>query len=131
MSFQIKDVIHLVGMEVKNHHGEILGVIKEVIVDEERQIPEYLILSCDDLFGNNRYFAIPAQPLLINIGKNNKITIPIEKDVLKVATGIHIDECPKFDPDISDSIFELLRYPDSSNAKRNVTDKSTLKSTVN
>lgn len=132
MSLQIKDVINLVGTEVKNHHGEILGIIEDVLIDEERQIPEYLILSCHDLFGNSqRYFAIPAQPLLINIGKNNKITVPVEKDVLKVATGIHVDECPKFDPDISDSIFELLRYPDSNTGKRKDVNKNSLKSTVN
>lgn len=118
MSFEIKDVINLVGREVKNHHGEVLGRIVDVLIDEVRNIPEYLILSCHDLFGDSRrYFAIPAQPLLINIDKDNQITIPVEKDVLKVATGIHVDECPKFDPEISDSIFELLRYPSSK--KRN------------
>lgn len=118
MSLKIKDVINLVGMEVKNHQGEVLGRIVDVVIDDARDIPEYLILSCHDLFGDSRrYFAIPAQPLLINIGNNDKITIPVEKDVLKVAPGIHVNECPKFDPEISDSIFELLRYPDSSSQK--------------
>lgn len=118
MSLEIKDVINLVGMQVKNHHGESLGRIVDVVIDEERNIPEYLILSCHDLFGDSRrYFAIPVHPLLINISKNNKITVPVEKDTLKVAPGIHINECPKFDPEISDSIFELLRYPDSSSPK--------------
>lgn len=117
MSLEIKDVINLVGMEVKNHHGEVLGRIVDVLIDEVRNIPEYLILSCQDLFGDRRrYFAIPAQPLLINIGKDNNITVPVEKDVLKVAPGIHMEERPKFDPEISDSIFELLRYP--NNKKR-------------
>lgn len=111
MSLEIEDLTNLVGTEVKNHNGEILGKIDNILVDEERNIPEYLILSCHDLFGGGRrYFAIPAQPLLINIGRNKNITIPIEKDALKVATGIHVDECPKFDPEISNSIFELLYY---------------------
>lgn len=124
MSLAIKDVINVVGMEVKNHRGEFLGRIVDVLIDEARNIPEYLILSCHDLFGNSRrYFAIPAQPLLIEIGKDT-VTVPVEKDVLKVAPGIHVDDCPKFDPEISDSIFELLRYPASSPKRRDETNSS-------
>lgn len=119
LSFEIKDLIQSIGSQVRNHKGEILGKVDDIKIDEERRIPEYLILSSQDLFGDgNRYFAIPVQPLLINFDRNNNIIIPVEKDSLKVATGINVDSWPKFDPEISDSIFELLRYERSSVDKR-------------
>jgi sporulation protein YlmC with PRC-barrel domain len=118
MSLEIKDLIDLAGIEVKNHNGEILGKIDDIRIDEERKIPEYLILACHDLFGDgNRYFAIPAQPFLINIGNNAKVTIPVEKEVLKIATGIPVDKWPKFDPEFTNSIFELLYYDTSATSK--------------
>lgn len=119
MSLHIDDLIELVGTEVENHKGEILGTIDDIRVDEQRNIPEYLILCCHDLFGEgNRYFAIPAHPLLINFDQYDKITIPVEKEDLKVATGVHADECPKFDPQFSESIFELLHYSEAVSKKK-------------
>lgn len=128
LSLEMKDLIKSVGSEIKNHKGEILGKIDDIKIDEERKIPEYLILCCEDLFGDgNRYFAIPVQPLLINFDKDNDIIIPVEKDSLKIATGISVDSWPKFDPEISDSIFELLRYENSLGKKRDKEENDLLK----
>jgi sporulation protein YlmC with PRC-barrel domain len=128
MSLEIKELMGLVGTEVKNHKGKVLGKIDDIRIDEERKIPEYLILSCHDLFGGGkRYFAIPVQPFLINIGDNADVTIPVEREVLKVATGIPVDKWPKFDPEFTNSIFELLNYDTSTAPKKKKGGNASLK----
>lgn len=115
MSITIKDLLSQVGNEVKNHIGENLGKLHDLIVDEKREKLEYLILACQDLFGRGtRYFAIPAQPFFVKFVNGRRVVISIKKDSLNVAIGVRLNECPKFDPELSKSVFELLYYSDSA-----------------
>lgn len=103
-----------IGSWIENHKGTTLGKVEDIIFDNKRHIPIYLILCCKELIGkSNRYFAIPTIPSLIQINQKGGITIRIDKNVLQIVMGIPAQQCPEFNPETSDSVFELYEYEKS------------------
>lgn len=103
-----------IGSWIKNHKGTTLGKVEDIKFDNKRRIPTYLILCCTELIGNsNRYFAIPTIPSLIQINQESGIILRIDKNVLQIVMGVPAQQCPEFDPETSDSVFELYEYEKS------------------
>lgn len=103
-----------IGSWIENHKGDRLGKVEDIKFDQKRHIPTYLILCCTELIGNaNRYFAIPTIPSFIQINQEGGITIRIDKKVLQIVMGVPAHQCPEFDPESSNSIFELYEYESS------------------
>lgn len=103
-----------IGSWIENHKGAILGKVEDIKFDKKRHIPTYLILCCTEFIGNsNRYFAIPTVPSLIQINQEGLITIRVDKKILQIVLGVPAHQCPEFDPETSDSIFELYEYESS------------------
>jgi hypothetical protein len=99
-----------VGYSVKNHKGEPLGEIAEVIHYNNKHI-EYLILRSSILFGKkDRFFAIPASTTLIKITRGGEIILQTEKNELQQAKGINFDQCPRPNFQFEPSIFEIYQY---------------------
>lgn len=119
MAFQVDNLIQSIGTWIENHNGVSIGKVEDVKIDAERSIPEYLILQCSELFGRgNRYFAIPVNPSVIEVNRQGKIILQVDKELLQNAIGVHADDCPKFDPNFSESIYELYHYVQSGLAKK-------------
>jgi hypothetical protein len=105
---------YTIGDQIKNHDGITLGKVEDIKFDTVQNIPAYLILYCDALFGiTDRYFAIPATPSLLQINQQGKITIRVDRKVLQIVVEINTLECPQWETKISASIFELYEYGDS------------------
>lgn len=111
MIVQIKDLIQSLGTWVNNHNGVVLGKLVDIKCNFASDMPEYLILCCHSLPGDqNRYFAIPARPPFVTMGEQGKVTVRIDKAILQVVMGVHVKKCPRLDRQISDSIFEIYEY---------------------
>lgn len=98
--------------KVKDPNGEKLGIIEDIMFDMKRGLIEYLILSCNSLFGNSmRYFAIPMGMQLVDIRKKGEMIINTDKKSLGSAFGFNISDCPKVNVNINNSsIIELYNY---------------------
>lgn len=98
--------------KVKDPNGQKLGIIEDIMFDVKRGLIEYLVLSCNGLFGNGmRYFAIPMGMQLVDIRKKGEMIVNTDKKSLGNAFGFNISDCPKVNANINNSsIIELYNY---------------------
>jgi sporulation protein YlmC with PRC-barrel domain len=90
----------LSGMDVKNHKGENLGEIKELVIDVETGKVKYAALSFGGVFGiGDKLFAVPWNALTLKHSEDDQhFVLPFEKERLKTAKG-----------------FDQSRWPDVAN----------------
>lgn len=102
------------GAEVTNHKGERIGKVTEVKKDSSGKKIEYIVVCSNELFGDgNRYFAVPACSSLIEMTRDGRVMLYVDKESLQMSIGVHANDCPKINPEFSDSILELYRYESS------------------
>jgi sporulation protein YlmC with PRC-barrel domain len=107
---QNKILAESVGRRVFNHKEEVIGTVEEVTRDTDENM-EYLILRSNRLFGNStRFFAVPVTSSLIKITEGGAVVLHIDKDKLQVSIGIKAKDCPKVNPDLNQTIFEIYGY---------------------
>lgn len=125
MEFQTKIFSQSTGAKVTTHKGEYIGKVTEVKRDSTGKKIEYIVISTNKLFGNRtRYFAVPVCSSLINMTGEGRIMLYIDKDSLQIATGVHARDCPKINPEFSDSILELYHYEASKSEELKVSGES-------
>lgn len=84
----------LIGSKVVNTEGEILGSIKDMVVDLDDAQIAYAVLSFGGFMGlGDKLFAIPLEALTFDTQANSAI-LDVEKDVLKNAPGFDKDKWP-------------------------------------
>lgn len=111
MDLQTQIFSQSTGTKVTTHKGEYIGKVAEVKKDSTGKKIEYVVISTNKLFGNStRYFAVPACSSLIKMTREGRIILYIDKDSLQIATGVHARDCPKINPEFSESILELYHY---------------------
>lgn len=103
-------LLQSVGISVKNYKGEPMGRIAEVKRNRNRNDVEYLILQCDTMYGEERFFAIPASTRFVKITEGGEIVLKADKKDLQQAKKIHVDKCPKPNFQVDPLIFELHKY---------------------
>lgn len=103
-------LLRSVGISVKNYKGEPMGRVAEVKRSPERNDIEYLILQCDTLYGEERFFAIPASTALVKITEGGEIVLKADKKELQQAKKIPVGNCPKPNFQVEPLIFELHKY---------------------
>lgn len=108
-----------IGISIKNHNGEPIGKIVEVVSGRDRDTIEYVILQSKNLYGSgDRFFAVPASTDLIKITTGGKIVLHADKDELQRAKGTTFDRCPKPTLHFEPSIFELYNYKESESRSK-------------
>lgn len=103
-------LLQSVGISVQNHKGESMGMIVEVKRNQDRNFIEYLILQCDSLYGEERFFAIPASTAIIKITEGGEIVLKADKKDLEKSNRIPVEKCPRPNFQLKPSIFELHDY---------------------
>lgn len=91
------------GDAVKNHKGESLGDLKDIMVDTTNGTIAYGVLSFGGVLGmGEKLFAVPWEALAVD-GENKQLLLHVEKDTLKDAPGFDKDHWPNFaDPQFSE-----------------------------
>lgn len=104
-------LLQTVGVSVRNHKGESMGKIVEVIRDKVQKNIQYVVLQCDTMPDmKNRFFAIPASTTLIKITTGGQIVLKVDKEEVQQANSIPFDQCPKPNFQFKPSIFEIHQY---------------------
>ena len=84
------------GNTVKNHRGDDLGSVKELMIDTETGDVAYAVLDFGGFLGmGNKYFAVPWKSLTIDT-ENKCFKLPVEEETLKQAEGFDKDNWPNF-----------------------------------
>ena len=74
------------GSRILTVKGDVLGSIKEVMVDSEQGRIAYVIFACDCFLGMNcKFFAIPWGALKANLAD---YIIKVDKETFKTAEGL-------------------------------------------
>ncbi|MEM6649061.1 MAG: PRC-barrel domain-containing protein [Pseudomonadota bacterium] len=93
------------GDSVKNHSGEDLGNIEDLMVNLNDGHIEYAVLSFGGFLGmGDKYFAVPFERLTVD-EKNECMVLNVDKELLKDAPGFDKDNWPNFaDPTFKQTI---------------------------
>ena len=84
----------IIGNKVVNSEGELLGTIKDLVVDLDDAQIAYAVLSFGGLLGlGDKLFAIPLEALTFDT-RNKSVILDVDKDVLKNAPGFDKDHWP-------------------------------------
>ncbi|HSL45505.1 MAG TPA: PRC-barrel domain-containing protein [Anaerolineales bacterium] len=84
----------IIGSKVVNTEGELLGNIKDMVVDLDDSQIAYAVLSFGGFMGvGDKLFAIPLEALTFDT-KTNSAVLDVDKDVLKNAPGFDKDKWP-------------------------------------
>ncbi|MEO9078791.1 MAG: PRC-barrel domain-containing protein [Rhodanobacter sp.] len=84
------------GDTVKNHKGDTLGDLKDIMIDTTNGKIAYGVLSFGGILGmGEKLFAVPWEALKVD-GENKQLLLNIEKDRLKDAPGFDKDHWPNF-----------------------------------
>ena len=84
----------MIGNKVANSEGELLGTIKDLVVDLDDAQIAYAVLSFGGLLGlGDKLFAIPLEALTFDT-RNKSVILDVDKDVLKNAPGFDKDHWP-------------------------------------
>ena len=84
----------LTGDKVKNHKGDDLGKVEELMIDAESGRIEYAVLSFGGFLGvNNKLFAVPWQSLKVDRAEKC-LRLNAEKEQLESAPGFDKDHWP-------------------------------------
>lgn len=82
------------GTDVKNHAGEDLGHIKDLMIDTTSGKVEYAVLSFGGFLGmGDKYFAVPWASFSID-RKEEKFVLDISKERLEDAPGFDKENWP-------------------------------------
>jgi sporulation protein YlmC with PRC-barrel domain len=83
-----------IGSKILNPAGELLGNLKELVIDLDDGRIAYAVLSFGGFMGRgDKLFAIPWEALMLNT-KDNTFILNVDKDVLKEAPGFDKDHWP-------------------------------------
>lgn len=86
----------LSGDTVKNHKGESLGDLKDIMIDTKTGKVAYGVLSFGGILGmGEKLFAVPWEALTVD-GNNKQLLLKVDKDRLKDAPGFDKDNWPNF-----------------------------------
>jgi sporulation protein YlmC with PRC-barrel domain len=84
----------IMGSKVVNTEGELLGSIKDMVVDLDDSQIAYAVLSFGGFMGlGDKLFAIPLEALTFDT-KTNSAVLDVDKEVLKNAPGFDKDKWP-------------------------------------
>jgi len=84
----------LLGDDVCNTRGEVLGDIKEIMLDMNTGTVAYAVLSFGGLMGiGEKLFAVPWNALKLDT-LNKRLELDIDKSVLENAPGFDKDDWP-------------------------------------
>ena len=91
---RVVQVSRMIGNKVVNPSGEVLGNLKELVLDLEEGHIAYAVLSFGGLIGvGDKLFAIPWEALVLN-PKDHTFILDVEKEVLQKAPGFDKDHWP-------------------------------------
>lgn len=91
---QVSRVSKILSTTVKNHSGDYLGDIKDLVLDPETGQVAYTVVTFGGVFGmGNKLFAVPFQALRWVRDKEYYI-LDIDKSVLDKAPGFDDDHWP-------------------------------------
>ena len=91
---RVVQVSRMIGNKVVNPSGEVLGNLKELVLDLEEGHIAYAVLSFGGLIGvGDKLFAIPWEALMLN-PKDHTFILDVEKEVLQKAPGFDKDHWP-------------------------------------
>ena len=91
---RVVQVSKVIGNKVVNSSGELLGNLKELVLDLEDERIAYAVLSFGGFIGlGDKLFAIPWEALILN-PKDHTFILNVEKEVLEKAPGFDKDHWP-------------------------------------
>lgn len=91
---QVSRVSKILSTTVKNHSGDYLGDIKDLVLDPETGQVAYTVVTFGGVFGiGNKLFAVPFQALRWVRDKEYYI-LDIDKSILENAPGFDDDHWP-------------------------------------
>ncbi len=91
---RVVQVSKVIGNKVVNPSGELLGNLKELVLDLEEERIAYAVLSFGGFMGlGDKLFAIPWEALVLN-PKDHTFILNVEKEVLEKAPGFDKDHWP-------------------------------------
>lgn len=84
------------GDSVKNHKGESIGDLKDIMIDTANGSIAYGVLSFGGVLGmGEKLFAVPWNALTID-AENKQLLLDVDKEKLKDAPGFDKDHWPNF-----------------------------------
>jgi sporulation protein YlmC with PRC-barrel domain len=84
----------IIGNKVVNADGELLGTIKDLVIDLDDAQIAYVVLSFGGWLGlGDKLFAIPLEALTFDT-RENRVILDVDKEVLKNAPGFDKDKWP-------------------------------------
>jgi uncharacterized protein YjbJ (UPF0337 family)/sporulation protein YlmC with PRC-barrel domain len=84
----------LTGENVRNHEGEKLGHIEDMVIDLEAGQVAYAVIASGGFLGlGDKYFAVPWDMLTVD-PENDEIVVDISMDSLRNAPGLAKDHWP-------------------------------------
>ncbi|MEO5810703.1 MAG: PRC-barrel domain-containing protein [Rhodanobacter sp.] len=84
------------GDTVKNHKGESVGDLKDIMIDTTSGKVAYGVLSFGGVLGmGEKLFAVPWDALTVD-GSNKQLLLNVDKEKLKDAPGFDKDHWPNF-----------------------------------
>lgn len=87
----------ITGDKVRNHEGDKLGSLEEIVIDIGTGRVAYAVLASGGFLGlGDKYFAVPWELLSIDTD-NHEVVIDVDKEVLKDAPGFDKDDWPDVD----------------------------------
>lgn len=87
----------ITGDKVRNHDGEKLGHLEEIVIDIGTGRVAYAVLASGGFLGlGDKYFAVPWDLLSID-SDNHEVVIDVDKAVLQDAPGFDKDDWPDVD----------------------------------
>ena len=90
----------LKGTPVRDKHDEVLGNIKDLMIDVQTGEVIYAVLSVEDGFLNmgSKYFAVPLQAFSIDT-INERMVLDVSKESFEKAPGFDKDNWPRIPQD--------------------------------
>jgi sporulation protein YlmC with PRC-barrel domain len=96
ISPQFLSAATLKGDAVKNHQGDSLGDLKDIMIDTTNGKIAYGVLSFGGVLGmGEKLFAVPWDAIQVD-GENKQLLLNVAKDRLKDAPGFDKDHWPNF-----------------------------------
>ncbi|MDG6244270.1 MAG: PRC-barrel domain-containing protein [Methanolobus sp.] len=98
------------GKSIENPQGEDLGNIEDIMIDLDRGMVAYTVLSFGGVLGiGDKYFAIPWDALRIKPGEH-KFIVNIDKEKLKNAPGFDKDNWPRSEEKVHREVNRISEY---------------------
>ncbi len=113
----------IVGTDVKTPTDEIVGEIKDLMIDIESGEIVYAVLSVDSGFlgMGSKYFALPWQSFELDTVEEKAIVMGVDKEKLKNSPGFDKDHWPTHpQQDFIDSVYTHYGFEPYSTRRRSV-----------